>query len=468
MGNIIYINPITRISGFLEIEVKIEGNLIVDAKSSGVLFRGFEKMLIGRSPFDAIYFTERICGICSTAHSMASALCLEDAFKITPTFNSNLLRNIIHGCEFIQNHIRHFYQFVIPDYVKGPDIIGSSYSNNDYRLPENLSYRINKNYIESLTFSRAAHEMLAVLGGKAPHNHGVFVGGITCNIDSAKLIKLQSLLKSIKTFVNTKMLEDVYIISQYYSDYFNIGIGCKNLLSYGLFDFDDKSIFYVLPSVLINGIKYPFEKSNITENVLYSWYDAQSNSVPFETPPEVNHNKKDAYSFVKAPRYKGYPMETGPLARMYLSGNYVRGISTMDRIVARALEAQKIIDIVENMLNMVEILPSNQDVYEIPDSAIGSGLIDTTRGSLAHYISIKDKKIEKYDIITPSTWNLSSKSENGTNGAVENALMGTYINDPSSPVEIGRIVRSFDPCISCATHVTFKDKSPIDLIIDIL
>ncbi|QCX34174.1 Ni/Fe hydrogenase [Caloramator sp. E03] len=468
MSNIIYINPITRISGFLEIEVKIENSEIVDAKSSGVLYRGFEKMLLGRSPLDAIYFTERICGICSTAHSMASTLCLEDALKITPNLNSNLLRNIIHGCEFIQNHIRHFYQFVIPDYVKGPDIIGSSYSNNDYRLPENLSYRINKNYIESLTFSRAAHEMISVLGGKAPHNHGIFVGGVTCNIDSAKIIKLQSLLKSIKDFVNTKMLEDVYIISQYYSDYFNIGIGCKNLLTYGLFDFDDKSIFYVKPSVLINGMKYPFEKSNITENVFYSWYETQSESVPFESPPDTNLNKKDAYSFVKAPRYKGYPMETGPLSRMYLSGIYKRGVSTMDRIVARALEAEKIIDIVENMLNMIEILPSDQDIYEIPDSAIGAGLTDTTRGSLAHYISIKDKKIEKYDIITPSTWNLSSRSENGTKGPVESALIGTFISDLSSPVEIGRIVRSFDPCISCATHVAVKDKNPIDFIIDIL
>jgi hydrogenase large subunit len=105
----IVLNPVTRISGFMEIDAAIDNNRVVDAKTKGLLFRGFEKMLNGRNPFDAVYYTQRICGICSTAHSVASTLALEDAIGIVPSEQGRYLRDILHGCEFPQNHIRHFY-----------------------------------------------------------------------------------------------------------------------------------------------------------------------------------------------------------------------------------------------------------------------------------------------------------------------------------------------------------------------
>ena len=113
MSEKIIINPITRISGFLQIEVTIEKNIVTGARNNGFLFRGFEEMLKGRSPFDAIYFTERICGICSTAHGFVSAISLENALNIVPDENGAILREIMHACEFLQNHIRHFYQFTM-------------------------------------------------------------------------------------------------------------------------------------------------------------------------------------------------------------------------------------------------------------------------------------------------------------------------------------------------------------------
>lgn len=118
MSKRIVINPLTRISGFMEIDVMVDQNRVVDVKTKGNLFRGFEQMLIGRSPFDAVYFTQRICGICSAAHSMASSLALEDALNIEPMEQGRYLRDIIHCCEFLQNHIRHFYQYTVPDFVK--------------------------------------------------------------------------------------------------------------------------------------------------------------------------------------------------------------------------------------------------------------------------------------------------------------------------------------------------------------
>mgnify|MGYP006282661101 CR=1 FL=1 len=466
MGNIITINPITRISGFLEIQVEVEKNKIIDAKSSGMLFRGFEKMLKGRPPLDAIYFTERICGICSTAHSMASTLALENILDITPNENDKMIRDFMHGCEFIQNHLRHFYQYTLPDFVYGPEIQPLYGENHDdYRLPEKLNMKLSKHYIESIEYSRLAHEMLAVLGGKAPHNHGIFVGGVTVNLDASKFIKVKSILRSIKEFVINRMIPDVHTISEYYQDYFHNGEGYKNLMSYGVFDnYTEKDLFYVAPQILISGQKQEFNPDKITENIYRAWYEANKvEQRPFDPTVDENVYKEEAYSWIKAPRYEGYPMEVGPLARMYLSGRYTRGISTMDRTIARVLEVKKIIEIMEGLLNRLELSPTQQDRYEFPQQARGKGLIDTTRGGLGHWVSIDNQGIKNYGIITPTTWNLSPGDSRGIKGVIEKALIGTTIKDIKNPVEIGRIVRSFDPCVSCATHVYGDGYSPVEI-----
>lgn len=466
MSKKIIINPLTRISGFLEIEVEVENNSIIDAKSSGMLFRGFEEMLRGRSPLDAVYFTQRICGICSTAHSMASSLALEDALKVNPEKNDEILRDILHGCEFLQNHLRHFYQYTLPDFVKGPEINPiSDTSHNDFRIPDNLNNKIAEDYIKSVKYSRMAHEMLAVLGGKAPHNHGVFVGGVTVNIDSYKLIKVKSLLEAIHDFIINNMVEDVHIIAKYYPEYFRNGIGYKNLLSYGVYDkYEEKDLTYVMPGILLNGRRQEFDPSRIREGIYHAWYVSQSETnKPNQGDIKPDRDKEEGYSWVKAPRYKGYSMEVGPLARMILSGEYTRGISTMDRTIARVLEAQKISEIMKGLIRKVELKPANQKIYDIPNKSTGEGLIDTTRGALGHWINIENQSIKNYDIITPTSWNLSPMDAKGKKGVVEKALIGTEIEDINNPIEIGRIVRSFDPCVSCATHVFSNKKSLVEL-----
>ncbi|UOK59027.1 nickel-dependent hydrogenase large subunit [Bacillus sp. OVS6] len=164
MSKRIVINPLTRISGFMEIDVLVENNKVADAKTKGNLFRGFEQMLVGRNPFDAVYFTQRICGICSAAHSMASSLALEDALNIEPMEQGRYLRDIIHCCEFLQNHIRHFYQYTVPDYVKIEQNSLFLSDHGDFRLPKAINDRISNHYFDSLAISRSAHQMLAVLG----------------------------------------------------------------------------------------------------------------------------------------------------------------------------------------------------------------------------------------------------------------------------------------------------------------
>jgi hydrogenase large subunit len=449
MGKTITIDPVTRISGFLEIRAEVEENRIVKANASGLLFRGFEKMLKGRSPLDAVYFTERICGICSTAHAMASTLALEDALKITVSINDSYIRNIMHGFEFVQNHLRHFYLLTIPSYVKISSIkLVGDQEYSDFRLPEEINKKIEEHYVSSIEFSRLAHEGLATLGGKAPHNHGIFVGGVTVNIDAYKLEKVKSIIRSIKAFVSTAMREDVEIISRYYAEYFDKGVSYPYFMSYGVFDkYEAPEITYVKSGIMKDGTLYPLDSDAIAEQVRYAWYKKDQSS------EEVDLSKTDAYTFIKAPRYSGFPMEVGPLARQIISGEYTRGHSCMDRNIARVLETNKILEIIENLADRVELKPNNQSTYQIPEKAYGAGLIDTTRGALGHWVQIENQVINHYNIITPTVWNLSPKDVMNLPGVVERALIGSTINNIKEPVEIGRIVRSFDPCVSCATHL---------------
>lgn len=450
------ISPVTRISGFMEIDATIDNNIVTDAKTEGLLFRGFEKMLEGRSPFDAVYFTQRICGICSTAHSMASTLALEDALGVIPSQQGRYLRDIIHGCEFLQNHIRHFYQYTAPDFIRLPE--GNTLfetDHNDFRLPKQKNDLIVQHYFDSLKYSRNAHEMLAILGGKAPHNHGVFIGGITTQATPEKIKQLRLLLRNIRGFICNKMIPDAFTIAKYYKEYFEIGRGYGYLLSYGCFnEYEKLGTLYVDPLAYSSGKIMNLNPSEITENIYSSWYIANTDTyTPYQTIPEPNMKKSDAYSWVKAPRYRELPYEVGPLARMWLCGDYRNGISTMDRTLARVLEAKKIADIMLILLNNLIPGVSVQKEYNLPKNAKGAGLIDTTRGALGHWIKIENSVISLYQIITPSAWNLSTRSEDKLPGPGEKALIGTIIQNTDSPVEIGRTIRSFDPCISCATHV---------------
>lgn len=466
MANTIVINPVTRISGFLEIQARVEQGRVVDARSSGLLFRGFEKMLMGKAPLDAIYFTQRICGICSAAHSMASTLALEDALGVRPGFSGGLIREFVHGCEFLQNHIRHFYQYTLPDFIRGPEIHPLyEVSHGDFRLPKQLNDRLAEHYTASLQYSSLAHQMLAILGGKAPHNHGIFVGGITSELDASKLLSLKSILTSISEFVDKVMINDAYTIGQYYSEYYQLGAGHGNLMTYGVFNYPEaEPVNYVGAGIYVKGELSALESARIKEDAQKSWYISDNMQNEPSAPPLAEEPYKlEAYTWVKAPRYNGLPMEVGPLARMFISGGYRRGISTIDRTIARTLEAKKVADIMKNILELVPAYKPNQIQYQMPDKAKGAGLTDTTRGALGHWLSIDEKVIENYGIITPTAWNLSPEDAEGIKGTIEAALIGTPINDINNPIEIGRIARSFDPCVSCATHVQAKDKSSIHI-----
>jgi hydrogenase large subunit len=180
-----------------------------------------------------------------------------------------------------------------------------------------------------------------------------------------------------------------------------------------------------------------------------------------------------AYSWLKAPRYKNLPCEAGPLARMWVNGDYRQGISVMDRPMARALEAQKVANAMLGWLDQITEGASEYTPVTTPFSKSGEGLTEAPRGALGHWLTTAastalapngQTAISSYQVITPTCWNASPKDTSGVRGPLEQALVGTPVSVAAQPVEVLRVVHSFDPCMSCAVHVMRPDGKPVTIL----
>jgi hydrogenase large subunit len=501
----IVIDPLTRIEGHLKIETVIDNGIITDAKSSGSLFRGFEILLKGRDPYDAQHLTQRICGVCPTAHANAAALALEAAFGIADSIpdNGRILRNLIQGANYIMSHIIHFYQLTALDFVdvtkaadykgKDPalvtikDFIGRAQSagdmsllgpffpryEGDYRLPDDINLAAISHYVEALNMRRLAHEMSAIFSGRMPHSVAIVPGGVTSVPAVDKIADFMWKLQDLRNFIDNVYLPDVLAVAGVYSDYFDIGKGCGNFLSFGVFDLErgvaDLSVRNRLlkqGSTSISSLTHNvLEPLKITEDVKNSWYSGGSGLYPGQGDTEPDRGKPEGYSWVKAPRYKGGVYEVGPLARMvvsYAAGDSVVrkmvddtlthfGVapsalsSVMGRHAARALETKLLADAMPDWLMALKPGEPVAVEWKTPETGEGMGLWEGPRGVLGHWISIKDSKIENYQCVPPTSWNASPRDESGVPGPIEQALIGTRVRDEDNPFEIVRIVRSFDP-----------------------
>lgn len=451
----IKIGPITRTNNTVALEVTVENKKVVEARCSGIFFRGFEHILQGRDPRDAGYLTERVCGICSSAHATAASLALEQAAGVSPPRNGVLLRNLILGADFLQNHLRCFYLFCLPDYVPGPQLrpFKPCYT-RDFRLPEHTAREITGHFFQSVETSRMSHDLVTLLGGKAPFSHGILAGGSTVPPTADIIMDFSYKLKKVNDFIKNAMVPDAYTLAGAYPDYYDIGVRKPNFLVYGLFPRDEKGEEkHFTAGVVLNGQRQSFDSTAIEEHLKNSWFTGESPGHPAQKKPRPDREKEEAYSWVKAPRYKGKAVEGGPLARLWLKGEYRRGVSTMDRIVARVLETEMIGKLMEGWLEELQPGEPVFNPFEVPREAESAGLTGAMRGPLGHWLRIEKGRIAHYQIITPTAWNFSPRDDEGKPGPVEEALVGTPVEDEDQPIEVSRVVRAFDVCSSCATHV---------------
>jgi len=511
----VLLDPITRIEGHLSIEVDVQNGKVVDAKSRGDMFRGWERILLGRNPVDANQLTQRICGVCPVDHAVASSKCLDDAFKIKPNKNGRLLRNLILAANYLQSHILHFYHLCALDYVditavlnyKGGDsginavkewakdelkakkgradeLASVSpflprYEGKDFYIKDlDLNIAAISHYLQALDIRLKAHKMVTAFGGRMPHAISMIPGGVTQVPTRGLIREFKKNLKEVEKFVNDVYLKDVIAVAKAYSDYFKLG-KYTNLISYGVFDEDDAGKKFTLQRGVYTGGKMEnFDSTLIREHVRYARYNSGSNLHPYKGETDPDPHKGGAYTWLKAPRYNGQPYEVGVLARTvisYLSGNEavkkeVDGLlrlfnadisavfSVLGRHAGRAIESKILCRRCHEWLDDLDANGSPRNSYEIPDTGEGEGLTEAARGALGHWIVVKDRKIANYQCVVPTTWFCGPRDDNGVLGPVEQALIGTPISDPKNPIEAARVVRSFDPCIACAVHIVEGDR----------
>lgn len=507
----IVIDPVTRIEGHLKVEVTVDDNQVKEARVGGTLFRGWEIILGGRDPRDASQITQRVCGVCPAVHATASVFALDNAFGIEGeiTSNARVIRNLILGANFLQSHILHFYHLASLDFFDvaalseyegtDPDLLSlkkflgrgqlSPFTpryEGDYRLGKQRSQRFAAHYVKALQVRKKCHEMLAIFGGKMPHNVGMIAGGVTEHPTPDKIASFLWRVNEIREFIDNFYLPDVLSLVEFYEDHLHTGFSSSNFLSYGAFNIDEVEVDPIKQNRLfLQGVvnrDFSYEDLNpdaISEQVKYSWYSQDTTNLhPSKGCTTPEYEKEESYSWIKAPRYKGQSSEVGPAARMivgyyggkevvkealsnvdsYLNGEIKLLSSTLGRHIARVLDAKIIADKMAEWITQLKVGEPVYTPFQLPDETEGMGLTDGPRGALGHWIRVKDKHIRNYQLVVPTTWNVSPRDDNNQPGPLEKALTGLKVRDSENPFEVVRCVRSFDPCLACAVHLVTPKK----------
>jgi hydrogenase large subunit len=563
MAQRVIVDPITRIEGHLRIEAMLDyRGVIQDALSSGTMWRGLEIILKNRDPRDAWAICERICGVCTTVHALASVRAVENALAIRVPKNADTIRNIMFLSQMVQDHVMHFYHLHALDWVDvvsalkadpaataalaqkvSPSWPSSSpgrfrdvqatikkfvdsgqlgifanayWGHPAYRLPPEANLMAMAHYLEALQWQKEIAHIHAVFGGKNPHPN-YLVGGVACPVTpegdgSLKIERLNLVRDRISEAI--RVVEEMYVpdllaIASYYPEWTKLGGGLKNYMAYG--DIPQNGIDDVPHFRLPRGVVLERDLSHVLpvdladagqvrEDVTHSWYQYPQDTGALHPwdgitepryagprPPYKQLDESAKYSWLKAPRWNGRPMEVGPLARIlvgYAAGrndfkevvNEALGrlklqpaalFSTLGRTAARGLETRLAVrwlqaeyDQLIARIKSGDAATANTSYWDPktwPIKARGFGFSEAPRGALGHWLHIADGKIANYQIVVPSTWNASPKDAKGQHGAYEAALVDTPLADPQRPIEILRTIHSFDPCLACASHVLGPD-----------
>jgi [NiFe] hydrogenase large subunit/hydrogenase large subunit len=553
----IVVDPITRIEGHLRIEVEAGDGRINNAWASSTQFRGIEIVMQGRDPRDAWAFAQRICGVCTVVHAIASCRAVEDALGIRVPPAGALIRNIVHGMQTVQDHVIHFYHLHALDWVDVVSALSADpaataniaasispwpknsesyfrqirdriqkfveagqlgiftngyWGHPAYNLPPEVNLLAVAHYLEALDWQRDVIRVHTIFGGKNPHPN-FLVGGMasainledTGTINAESLTKIGGMIRRAREFVEQVYWPDLLAIAGFYKDWGAIGGGVGNFMAVGEYPDDGDStdldsLYFPRGIILGKDLSevHPYDHMKVREYITSAWYEYEGGDAvglhPWEgetrprytgpEPPWEYLQDHDKYTWMKAPRYDGMPMEVGPLARMlvaYASGhsdvqevvNDALGrlevgsevlFSTLGRVAARGAETvlvarrlEKWFDDLLGRIRAGDTATFNGDKWEPstwPQSAQGYGYLDAARGALGHWVEIENGKISRYQCVVPSTWNCSPRDGEGQKGPYEAALVDNHpLVRGNQPLEILRTIHSFDPCMACGVHV---------------
>ncbi len=551
MSTHITVDPVTRIEGHLRIDVEIDGGVVKKAWSSGQMFRGIERILIGRDPREAWLFTQRFCGVCTTVHAITSVRAVENALKLQIPPNAQYIRNLIVAAHAMHDHIVHFYQLSALDWVdvvsalkadsgktaalaaslsdwpgnsqkalqavkdRLAGFVGSGqlgiFTNGYWGHPAmRLSPEVNllavSHYLQALDYQRKVNQVVAILGGKTPNIQNLAVGGVAnaINLDNeatlnmAKLYQVKDLLDSVKQFIEQVYFVDVCAIGAMYADWLTYGGGVTNYLAVPDLPTDATGTSFDLPGgTIFNGdlgrvtpiasFEEPYFQRNVAESIAHSWYDGEWQRHPYEedtVPKYTTYEPDRKYSWIKAPRFDGHPMQVGPLAQVLVgfaqgheptkrwavkaleTAGKVAGVSlgpavlhsTLGRHAARMVRTAVISELADKHWQLLadnigrgDTAIFNEPVFPKGEQQ-GFGFHEAPRGTLSHWIVIENGRIKNYQAVVPSTWNAGPRDGKDQPGPYEASLVGNPVADPERPLEVLRTIHSFDPCIACAIH----------------
>ncbi|SOB89899.1 hydrogenase large subunit [Rhodobacter sp. JA431] len=468
------VGPFNRVEGDLEVQLDLAEGRVASAQVNAPLYRGFERMLEGRAPSDALTVTPRICGICSISQSAAAAQALAAASGLVPTPQGALMAALIHAVENAADHLFHFNLFFMPDFTR-PAYAAQPW----YRLAVERFAAINgaagRAAIEART--QLMH-ILGLMAGKWPHTLALQPGGVTRAPGPRDKLRIETSLRQFRKYLEREVfggsLEefvalgsidalmrwqhgDVGLFLEIAAEtgLADLGRGSGRYLSFGAYPLAEGHGF--APGLWRAGTLSPVDPSGIVEDLSHAWMLGGA-AHPFEGQTEPDEAMREAaYTWCKAPRMKGEPLEVGALARQVIDGHplarELAGGGVLARVAARLLELARTQILMEQWAAQIDPAGVFMHHGALPENGTGAGLVEAARGSLGHWLRIEGGKIASYQIIAPTTWNFSPRDAQGVPGPLEAALVGAPVMEgEDTPVSVQHIVRSFDPCMVCTVH----------------
>jgi uptake hydrogenase large subunit len=484
------VGPFNRVEGDLEVQLSVADGRVTEAQVTATMYRGFEQILPGRQPLDALVIVPRICGICSVSQSVAAARALADAAGVSPPPNGEHAINLMLACENLADHLTHFYLFFMPDFTR-PVYAGRPWFEAACQRFAALGSEGGGLHARAATAARQRwFTLMGTLGGKWPHTQSVLPGGSSRAIDAAERIRLLAKLREFRHFLETTLFADTLEAIAALPDeaalqawhaadpmrgdlrlflgiaadlgLAQLGLGPGRYLSVGAYRQPGGG--HALSAGHWQAATQqclPVDLAAITEDATHAWLTQAGPPLhPAAGLTRPDADKAEAYTWNKAPRLAGQVVETGAIARQLASGQPLlrdavarHGGNVYTRVLARLVELARVLPMMEHWL--AEIRPREAFFLPaaLPEGAAGCGTTEAARGALGHWLRVEGGRLAHYQIVAPTSWNFSPRDAAGTPGALEAALVGTPVAaGETTPVAVQHVVRSFDPCMVCTVH----------------